>query len=619
MDLHFHLPDSELALNIAFKDVEFPLYSLWTENSKEQLFSQLFDQILPWTTSDQPLNLRSYFPRKQYLWYSKCPDDSPSLVPSFPLPLKVIPNVYAESDNLVAFYSDELRAKTRREDVPISPYEAWNDPIWKSLIMKELWKQGNKIIGYEQIIQALDATVGKASFFGITKAINILLAASDLPLSRREELAGKKWLDISAGWGDRLLAACALKMEYDGYDPNSEMAPFYRQMISDWGNGSQEVITAPFETALLKDKKYDFIFTSPPFYEVELYSDEDTQSVVNYPRLDQWIRKFLFRALAHAWNSLSKDGMLILHLGDSKSVRIAEATNCFIQSYFPNAVFVNCLHIASASGDCYRPTWLWKKGEECPFYRFPNLKTVYPQWDLHPFPSLEISKKVNPSLRISNMFFQRKSFTFWDESKLEGGIKARALPLYWKSLQNQEIVYCGFDNQLLMIRGQKLFGNFYHTSLTIFSTRHLDCKAPCIKVVETRSSYSQTLKRAIAYCQKDPSRTLLTTLNTTDFIENLEDQLRPHIGVLGNPKRIWLSYTEGIKLRALKKLFPYSHFCCVKINAHSYEILPHDSMVTYYPSKIDPQLDFLRFPGDKRVISQFYHQGQEGDLILHSS
>ena len=95
-------------------------------------------------------------------------------------------------------------------------------------------------------------------------------------------------LDPCAGWGGRLVGACAAGvLNYTGIDCNANLKEPYLKMIdilneltnnqtSDHGlKGTPTKIQILFQDALLVDYSkidYDMIFTSPPYYNIELYS-----------------------------------------------------------------------------------------------------------------------------------------------------------------------------------------------------------------------------------------------------------------------------------------------------------------------------------------------------------
>ena len=53
------------------------------------------------------------------------------------------------------------------------------------------------------------------------------------------------------------------------------------------------------KTLIKEDKilsKYNILYTSPPFFDLEIYSNEETQSNNRYKELDTWLDKFLFKS-----------------------------------------------------------------------------------------------------------------------------------------------------------------------------------------------------------------------------------------------------------------------------------------------------------------------------------
>lgn len=79
----------------------------------------------------------------------------------------------------------------------------------------------------------------------------------------------KNVLDFSSGWGDRLCGFMASSAEsYTGIDPNKNLFPKYHEMINEIGprNKTINLINDGAENVDLSSKKFDLIFTSPPYY-----------------------------------------------------------------------------------------------------------------------------------------------------------------------------------------------------------------------------------------------------------------------------------------------------------------------------------------------------------------
>jgi len=90
----------------------------------------------------------------------------------------------------------------------------------------------------------------------------------------------KKILDISSGWGDRLIGAMASDIDvYDGFDPNPCLHKNYQKMIEFFKpnvvnkNAVYTIKELPFEEADLKQDYYDLVMTSPPYFTMEIYDD----------------------------------------------------------------------------------------------------------------------------------------------------------------------------------------------------------------------------------------------------------------------------------------------------------------------------------------------------------
>ena len=132
----------------------------------------------------------------------------------------------------------------------------------------------------------------------------------------------KRWLDPSAGWGDRLIAALAYDCEYQGFDPNLKMQENYKEMISFFAPEKEKdykVTPKPFEKARIKSNYYDLVFTSPPFFDLEDYDTSSTQSHRAYTNLKSWKENFLYPLILKSEKALIVGGHLGLYIGDHPS------------------------------------------------------------------------------------------------------------------------------------------------------------------------------------------------------------------------------------------------------------------------------------------------------------
>ena len=128
-------------------------------------------------------------------------------------------------------------------------------------------------------------------------------------------------MDISAGWGDRLISAILFDLDYYcGVDPNDCLKDLYKKIIDDLvkddKKNNYQVIHDGFETADLPDMKFDLVFSSPPFFDVEIYSKSSGDSLVRYNSEESWYRDFLIKSIDKAYDYLEKDGHLVLYISE---------------------------------------------------------------------------------------------------------------------------------------------------------------------------------------------------------------------------------------------------------------------------------------------------------------
>ena len=225
-----------------------------------------------------------------------------------------------------------------------------------------------------------------------------------------DKLNSKNVLDFSAGWGDRLAGFYAGETSeyYLGIDPRKENHPIYEEQSEFYNkhrsmfepNKTSEFICQPAEDVDFmgyKDK-FDTVFTSPPYFNVERYSYDDTQSWVKYKEIDEWNENFLQKTLKNLWCSVKSGGYLLVNISDVYSnskwstergwLEICNPMNDFL-STFTDSEYQGCIGMelakrpnsggaGTAKSDDYseeslkkaketkdktfcEPIWIWRK------------------------------------------------------------------------------------------------------------------------------------------------------------------------------------------------------------------------------------------------------------------
>jgi hypothetical protein len=135
----------------------------------------------------------------------------------------------------------------------------------------------------------------------------------------------KNILDMSMGWGDRLIAAMASNIDcYHGYDPNPCLHPNYKKIIDFFKpqlvnkNAKFEHYELPFEKAQLQDNFYDLMFTSPPYFDIEIYdSNSETQSTHNKNETN-WYNNYLKVWINLIYKALKINGIMAFNINQFK-------------------------------------------------------------------------------------------------------------------------------------------------------------------------------------------------------------------------------------------------------------------------------------------------------------
>jgi 16S rRNA G966 N2-methylase RsmD len=141
--------------------------------------------------------------------------------------------------------------------------------------------------------------------------------------------------DMSCGYGGRLLGAYKAGVKkYIGTEPCTDTFNGLNNIIEFINNINQNNLTpysnTEFELYKLGSEEFipneevDLCFTSPPYFNTEKYSDEDTQSWKKYETKELWLNNFLGKTLDNCMQCLKKDAILIVNIANVKSYKNIE-------------------------------------------------------------------------------------------------------------------------------------------------------------------------------------------------------------------------------------------------------------------------------------------------------
>lgn len=204
--------------------------------------------------------------------------------------------------------------KVEKSVMPISVYDGfYTEKRLRRAVKKCLTYENN----FDSIVRWLKMTgCGYCNNFrpAAAKAIYEMNGGKDI-----------KVYDYAAGYGGRLLGAWAAEnvREYVAVDPNTEtygnavrfIEYLDRVHASDFKAeincmGSEEFCPEKYKGY------FDLAFSSPQYFDTEIYTREDTQSCFKFNDYDSWVRGFLRPTIHNAMDMLKPDGIFAINIFD---------------------------------------------------------------------------------------------------------------------------------------------------------------------------------------------------------------------------------------------------------------------------------------------------------------
>jgi hypothetical protein len=150
----------------------------------------------------------------------------------------------------------------------------------------------------------------------------------------------RRVLDPCTGWGGRLLGCLAAANDtyYVGCEPDKNTYKGLSDLLADEAlplaaRARARILPKPAEVALREDIEqmapFDMVLTSPPYFNLEQYTDSTDQSITTYTTWDDWLEKWLTPVILGALTALKPGGVSCWSVKNFKSDKhypLADAT-----------------------------------------------------------------------------------------------------------------------------------------------------------------------------------------------------------------------------------------------------------------------------------------------------
>jgi len=185
----------------------------------------------------------------------------------------------------------------------------------------------------ELLRQAIYFQWGRGHGLSVKRIFRAIQAISHAPTNFRPSLAkaivdhfcpeNGVVLDPCAGYGGRASGTLASGRRYIGIEPHPKAPEAFKQLSSFFDSNSLTLINEAFEDVSLNaTTQVDLVFTSPPYYCVERYSDDVKQSWVRYLTWTAWVENFLHPLVNKSKSYLKPGGIFCVNTKNIKMQNI---------------------------------------------------------------------------------------------------------------------------------------------------------------------------------------------------------------------------------------------------------------------------------------------------------
>lgn len=234
----------------------------------------------------------------------------------------IISDIGVNTTPILSTWIDDLLYKAKRINNTMSPDEALNsdeclDKIFAYIKTKPKFFTGNDVNNLKAYFRNSQTSV-----------VNATKVANFSPIAARkvyEKYCPKFYatiLDYSCGWGARMLGCLSSPYEYKyiGIEPNSKLnerlKEFSKWICDSLHRENNTVLylegSEVFHEELVNT--IDLSFSSPPYFNLEIYCNEETQSANENTTFKAWVEHYMIPTIRNIYKYTKEGGLHIVNL-----------------------------------------------------------------------------------------------------------------------------------------------------------------------------------------------------------------------------------------------------------------------------------------------------------------
>ena len=221
-----------------------------------------------------------------------------------------------------SYFPHSWTVRTRNMKTPMDIYS--NSVLLKKAIHRRLSRGGFVMLREDGTMT--DSQIRKAirSYSGVQSVSNFRPTAAS---AIYKHLGGGVVWDMSSGFGGRLLGALSsgVVKKYIGTDPSSPTFDGLCKIRDDFSyTGMAVELNKCGSENFIPSEPVDICFTSPPYFNTEKYTDEETQSWISYKSENDWNELFLRKTIKNCFACLKPSGCMAVNIANVLSHKTLE-------------------------------------------------------------------------------------------------------------------------------------------------------------------------------------------------------------------------------------------------------------------------------------------------------
>lgn len=216
-------------------------------------------------------------------------------------------------------FFEELIFESCGKSTKVSPMDVLHDDeklveIFKYIETKPKFYTGDDIANLKSWFRNAVSWVRKVANFDPTQARQIYF--------RYHDINGEKIniLDTSSGFGSRMSASLLSEHNYYSFDPNKKLNIKLNEYLQFLKNNN--ILKSECKLYCMGSEEYvselsntiDVSFTSPPYFNLETYANDESESTKNYDNYDRWIEYFAKPTIQNTYEYLKVGGYAMINI-----------------------------------------------------------------------------------------------------------------------------------------------------------------------------------------------------------------------------------------------------------------------------------------------------------------